>query len=298
MVRLLARSMRRRDTVALGLAGAALALVVAPAASARQGVYAGSGTKKPGAIVIRTDAAGAKVRSLVYFARATCRDGTLPLWDQLTVPAGTPGFDGAGPTDLVMTRNARGAFRGTQQAVMTTATYTIPFTVTFKGTLTATSGRGTVAVTGKVLDRTTGAEVDRCSLAATPWAVARRAGRIYGGVTSQSAPVAIRVNASGRRVTDIGFSWEAGCTAGGGATLADWLSNFPLSRSGAFGDTFTQSYPTDGGGRNDFAYDLHGKLGRTAGSGSVAVTLTQVDPSGATTDVCTTKKVTWRVASG
>jgi hypothetical protein len=298
MVRLSGRRLRRRGTAALGLTGAALALVAAPAPAAPQGIYAGSGTKAPGTIVIRTDAAGAKVRSIVYFARATCRDGTLPLADEVTVPVGAPGFDGAGATDLVLTRNARGTFRGTQQAVLATTSYAIPFTVTIKGTLTRTSGRGSIAVSAKVLDRATGAEVDQCNLAATPWAVSRKAGRIYGGVTSQDAPVAIRVNAAGRRVMDFGFSWESSCTTGGGFEIADWLSNFPLSATGKFGDTFTQSYPVDDGGRNDFAYDLHGTLRRTAGSGNVTVTLTAYDSAGASVAVCTTKKVTWRVASG
>src|SRR4051812_36496030 len=95
-------------------AAAALAATASPARAANP-VYGGS-TRDDEPIVITANKAGKKLASAVVAWSASCDDGKSYFGArELTPAADEPGFS-PGPSDLVMTRNAKGRFAGTTMA--------------------------------------------------------------------------------------------------------------------------------------------------------------------------------------
>src|ERR1700709_2626536 len=97
------------------LVGGAAALVLAapPPARAAAPVFGGS-TRAGMPIVLKSDAKTTALRSAVIGWDATCDHGRLcPGSTELAAVEATPGFS-PGYRDLVMSRNAKGRFAGTQ----------------------------------------------------------------------------------------------------------------------------------------------------------------------------------------
>src|SRR5215217_3204575 len=131
-----------RLTAAAGATAAVLA--ASPAAHAADAVYGGSSTTGY-PIVVKTDRKATKLRSVAISWRAECDDGSgFPGWGLLTPAKSLPGFS-PGADDLLVTRNAKGRFQGTQLAGGASDTATAAVQVTLEGKLTRTRASGTLS---------------------------------------------------------------------------------------------------------------------------------------------------------
>ena len=271
---------------------AALAL---PAPGARA-VYGGS-TRAGDAIVVNANRSATKARSVVIAWEAECGSGmTITHSDVLRAAPFSP--LGAGRPVLGMTRNRNGRFAGKQlDAGTLDGGESVGVTVTMRGKLSRARASGTLAVSVVVRDPS-GAALDACR-ATTSWRASRAAGRIYGGSTSQREPLVIRLNRARTTATDVMLDWQsATCTPDDFVSFGEHFRLFPVSASGVFGASFRQSYPTDGGGQDDYAYQLRGKIGRLRAHGTFRATATSKDDSGAMMESCDSAPLTWSATTG
>src|SRR5215217_6324057 len=106
-------SMRGTNLLAGAIVAVATTFGPAPGALAANAVFGGSTTGGE-AIVLTADKAGTKLKSAVIAWRAECGDGFgLPLATAVTATSVSPGFS-PGPKDLLMSRNGKRRFSGTQ----------------------------------------------------------------------------------------------------------------------------------------------------------------------------------------
>ena len=71
-----------------------------------------------------------------------------------------------------------------------------------------------------------------------------------------------------------------------------------MSTLNKFGDTFSQGpFDMPDGGKVTYDYAVSGRIGRTAASGTYAVTLKLTDAAGAPSDTCTLPRLRWKAAS-
>src|SRR4051812_5811446 len=107
-------AMRTSSLLAGAVAALATALGAPPGALAADAVFGGS-TAGDEPIVIKADKTAKKLRSAVIGWSASCEDGaSMPLSTKLTATPAQTGFS-PGPRDLVMTRNRKRRFAGTQR---------------------------------------------------------------------------------------------------------------------------------------------------------------------------------------
>lgn len=274
---------------------AALSCFAPPPAFGANGVYGGT-TGDDAPIVITTDAKGLKMRSAVIAWGARCNGGSrFPMAMTLTPVTAEPGFS-AGPQDLIMSRNAKGRFNGSQLAAMDLGDVTAGIATTLSGRLRGTRGSGRIVVAISITDAA-GAEIDHCD-ASVPWSATRAAGRVFGGATSQDHPVVVRLDRKRRLVSDVIVGWESSA-----CEPPDNFFFFPLSfsnlrvRSSRFGGTFDDSMPMDDGSSFRFGYEIAGSLKRRSVSGSLKMSVTGTDAAGATIVTCS-GDVTWKAATG
>jgi hypothetical protein len=289
-----------RPSLILRLAAAAsttaAALAASPPAHAADGVYGGT-THDGEAIVLKTDAKGQRLKSIVISWAATCSDGTnFPAQAELTPTKATPGFQPKGD-ELLVERNAKGRFAGTQLATGGSDTTAVAVAVKLDGKLSAKRASGTISADVTIADKATGNQTGSCKLPKTSWAAARAPGRIYGGSTSQSAPVVIRLNASRRRVSDVFMTWVAPCSPSGFMRLADGFSNFTVKSTGAFGAPFGTDVPLGDGAKAHVDYTFAGRVSKSAVKGTLGVKWTETDAAGASTP-CDSGKISWRAQTG
>jgi hypothetical protein len=279
---------------------AAAAAMAAGASPAQAADWVYGGTTSGGESIAITAAKGAKsLRGAVIGWRATCDDGSNFSDSEVLSPA-KPGTGlPIGSEDLVLSRNAKGRFKGTEAASMSNDTNVAMVSLTVSGKLSAKRASGTLSAVVKITDKATGAAAGACQTGTLRWSATRAPRTIYAGSTSQSEPVVVRVVAKPRRVRDVLVSWETQtCTAGGYYRFPDLFGNFRLSRSGAFGDPFTQDYAMDDGGKRVFAYKVSGRVSKTTARGTLQVTVTDTDATGAQTDACDTGGITWSARTG
>lgn len=269
-----------------GVAGVcAVGLLMSPAAAhAADAVFGGAlkgSDRYP--IVLNADAKAQRLRSVVMAWSARCESGQrFTFGEQVAAVARRPGTVQLGR--LVMSRNRRGSVRGSYQGTSDTSTGSRLVTVTFSGRLKRSSASGTLSAEVTFVDVpafTPGPEppaqvnvLDRCRSGTVRWSAAHRPGLVYGGRTAQDEPIVLRVAKDRLRVDEVGLAWFANCAQGGGVEYWEQFVRFPLSAGGAFGDSFTQRYPVDGGGENVYDYDLRGRLKRTSASGSFRAKVT------------------------
>jgi hypothetical protein len=270
-----------------------VALAGAPSAWAASAVYGGS-ARGGEAIVVQADRHAAKVKSLVVAWDANCDSGKiLANSDVLSV-------GGVATSGLQMSRNRRGRFAGTQTSSASLgANGTALMVVSLRGTLRPTRASGTIAAVVKIVDQT-GNQLDSCKSGTLPWWASRAAGRVYAGSTSQQEPVVVKLNRKRRKATDVLIGWHtATCTPPDQfLSFGEHFDNFPLSARGAFGGSFTQSFPMDGGGKIDFSYQLNGSIGKRQGHGTFRVNATATDGTGATALTCDSAPISWKAVTG
>ncbi len=284
-----------RLTAAVGATAAVLA--ISPSARAADAVYGGRvSSGEP--IVVKADAKAAKLRSIVISWRAACGDGSgFPGGDELTPVTPVAGFS-PGPTELLVSRNVKGSFKGTQQGAMGSDSAVAAIVVTLDGKLKATRASGTLSAVVKIADRASGADITACDTGPLRWVASRDPGIVYGGSTSQGEPMVIRLNSQRKRVNDVLTTWHAPCpTSGGLYRVPDRFVGFPVKSTGRFGNPFTSDIPLDTG-MVHFDYALAGRISRTSAKGTLQVKISETDASGAATDNCDSGGVTWKAATG
>jgi hypothetical protein len=281
------------------LAGVALALAgAAPAAAAPAALYGGH-TSEDAPITLQVSADGRTLRQLAFYVDTACDDGTTSDW------TGVASFSAFKPATIALGKNVfsparvsrRGSFRTTgleQDAydgghVGTT-------TETLRGSIRGGVGHGTFSARTEIVDAG-GAKVATCAGRTVRWEAHSAPGRTYAGLTSDGLPVVVQRNRDGRRVDHVWMAWEAPCQSDGFFAFGESFVNFPVSRSGRFGNAFDDPVTLDGGGARTYAYSLHGQLGSQRASGTFQVVVTDKDAGGATTDTCDSTLQRWSVRS-
>ena len=283
-------------------AGVATALATmlgaAPGAHAADAVYGGSASKGE-AIVINADKAAKRLRSAVIAWRANCGDGNY--WADgatLTPVERSPGFS-PGARDLSMTRNGKRRFAGTEQIGYDLGDSVALVSVKLDGKLGARSASGTLSATVTIVDRSTSNTVESCSTGKLRWRATRAPGRVFAGKTSQDQPVVARLDARRRRVTDLLVSWDSsGCQPEGAVHFPESLRNFPVARTGQFGDAWDESQPASDGGTVRTTYALSGRVARRVARGTLKIGVTWQDAAGATARTCDSGGLTWKALTG
>lgn len=276
---------------------AALSFIATPPAFSANGIYGGT-TSAAEAIVITTDAKAKKLRSAVISWEAPCQNGmSFPEASALTPVTAELGFM-PGPDDLVIGRNAKGRFIGTQLTVWDLGDQTALVTVELSGKLRARQAAGKLKATVSIRDDAGGAEVTSCETGSLKWSASRSPGRIYGGKTSQDEPVVARLDRKRKNVTDLLIGWESdSCEPPDYFRFGERYRGLAV-RSGRFANTDDESYPTDDGGALVYHYELAGSVARRSVKGGLHVTVTGTDAAGATNLTCDSGQVRWKAATG
>ena len=142
--------------------------------------------------------------------------------------------DSPDPRDLMVSRNGKRRFAGTQLAAFDMGDRSAAVQVEIAGKLRARRAAGTLTATTTIFDAT-GATVDTCATGRVSWSAKRDPGRVYGGKTGQDEPVVVRLNRQRKRVMDLIYGWQsAGCEPPGFVRFSERLTNFRISRRGAF----------------------------------------------------------------
>ena len=279
---------------------AVVALAASGASSAHAADRVFGGTTQDGlAMVVQASERGDKLKSVVLSWDARCDDGQyFSDSGRRPVASTLAGFGEPGPTELAMTRNARGRFLGHQEAgVAIGEDLAAVFTTTVAGSLGRTSASGTLKAVVRVIRLSDRAVVASCRTGTLRWNASRRPGLIFGGMTSQREPVVVRLDPARKRVSNLFVGWQSRrCEPPGYAWFGESLGNFPL-RAGRFGDAFEQRFPLSTGGERQFDYDVRGSVSRTRTSGTLSVVMTDTLPDG-TRATCDTGRVTWSAITG
>jgi hypothetical protein len=275
----------------------ALGATAAPAHAA--GLVYGGTTRDGDAIVLTAPKAAHKLAGAVIAWHATCDDqSNFSEADRLTAVkpvAGVPLDRG----DLLMTRNAKGRFTGTQAFGEQNDTSTAMVSVSVNGRLGRTSASGTLSATVKITDKATGATAGACQTGTVRWAAAHAPGKVYGGSTARDAPVVVHMLPRQRRVHDILVGWDTqSCTDGSYHVYPDGFTNFPVSRTGAFGNPFSYTASFSDGSKRAFAYDLRGRVTKTSAHGTLHVTTADTDAAGAPGMTCDSGTIAWKALTG
>ncbi len=280
--------------VAAGFTVAAT-LVAPTTALAADAVYGGS-SRDTDAIVLKTDAKSTTLRSIVISWRATCDDGSwIPGGGTLTPAEPEPGFE-PDPSELLVSQNGKGRFKGTQLSTRDFGDVAAGVTVDIQGKLKPDRATGTVKVQVAIIDKATGVTVTNCRVT-QKWSASHAPGTVYGGTTSQGAPVVLRLVGTRKRVSDIFLSWSGPCTPSGSYWSREHLGNFNVKANGSFGNPFTDELPLEDGGKRAYDYTFTGKLSKAAGKGRLQFKISETDAAGVAGSSCETGAVTWKVAS-
>lgn len=282
-----------RTALAASVAGS---LLFAPAALARGAVFGGS-TAASQPIVVRTDAKAKRLSSAVIAWTADCKGGQRWAdWSEVAAVRAQPGFT-PGSGDLVLSRNRRGRFSGTQLYASSAGDLTAAITVQLSGRMKRKRASGTLHASVTLLDAA-GNMQDGCESGSVKWTASRAVGRIFGGKTSQGQPVVVRVDRARRNVSDLMIGWGSRrCVPDGYLAFGERFADFPL-KNRRFGDAFTQDFPMEDGSKRTYAYDVGGTVAKSAARGSLRVQVTQTDAAGAQTMSCDTGTVSWRALTG
>jgi hypothetical protein len=288
----------RLSLPSLTAAVGATAAVLAAAAPAEGAGAIFGGTAKGGApIVVRADAKLQTLQSIVVSWDAPCSDGRYyGGGDDLTPAEAVPGFS-PGPRELLVERNAKGKFSGAQVYSSDLGSNVSAVQVQVSGKLTAKRSSGTLSAIAKIADKATGAEVTSCQTGTVKWVAVHDPGVIYGGATSQSEPIVLRLSADRARVNDVLTTWGASCGEAGYWHTPDHFVNFALKRTGRFGNPFSDDTGGADGSKVHYDYAIAGLLRKSNAKGALRVKVTETDPAGAVS-TCDSGNVTWKAATG
>jgi hypothetical protein len=280
-------------------AAATLALGAAPPAVAASGPIYGGHTAQDAPIALRVGAGGRALKQLLVHIQTSCDDGRGLVW------SGAASFAAFKPPTIETGENVfsparlsrRGVFRATGQARDTYGDKLGTATQTIRGTLRRGVAHGTISATIDLVDPATGAKVTSCRSGTQRWAARSAPGRTFAGLTSNGRPIVVERSRDGRMIDSLWVSWLAPCQGGGAWAVGEELLRFPVSRTGRFGEPFSDDVKPPDGGTRAFAYRLRGLAGATRVSGTFRVEVTDKDTAGATTDSCDTTLLSWSARS-
>jgi hypothetical protein len=278
-------------------AGATAAVLAAAAPTWAADAVFGGITKSGAPIVVKADADAQELRSIVLSWDAPCTsDRTFPGGGELTPAVPVAGF-APGFRELLVSRNAKGRFAGTQVFSRDLGDFIAAVQVTVSGKLKAKRAAGTLSAIAKVSEKATGNASDSCQTGNVSWVATRSPGIVYGGATSQGEPIVLRLNTARERVNDVITTWNAPCGEAGYFRSPDHFVNFPVKRTGRFGNPFTDDVTNASGSKVHYDYDVAGRVNKAAAKGTLQVKITETDPAGAATS-CDSGGVTWKAATG
>jgi hypothetical protein len=260
-------------------------------------VYGGT-TRAGDAIVLTAPKGAAKLAGAVIAWHAACASQMHFSDAAVLTPAKPAGGLPVDRRDLVVARNAKGRFAGTQTYAEDLGTNLAAISVGLTGRLSRSRASGTLSATVKIADKATGAAVDSCQTGSVRWMAVHAPGTIYGGATARQAPVVLRVVPQ-QRVRDVVMGWDTqSCSDGSYLVYPDAFQDFRLSRSGAFGNPFTYTATFDDGTKRAFSYDLRGRVTKTSARGTLHVTTADTDPAGAPGMTCDSGTIAWKAVTG
>jgi hypothetical protein len=279
---------RFRRLLITALAAAACGVSAAPAAASR--MYGGQKTSERLQMVFAVSDDGATLESAAVLAELNCRGYNRIDTATTTSVAALP----AEPRPGVLYLAGQAIAGGRLDATLLIAREYAPgrtdvVSGALTGTLTANGGRGTLALTSRVVEDATGRLVRTCSRT-LPWRVLRRPGRLFAGNTSQGAPIVLLLSADRRRVVRSLIGWTARCRRASyyAEPHDDFLLPFRLTASG----TFVQRYRYDAGGGADVIGRFGGRFRERTASG---VFRSRVRGGG---ERCDTGRRTWTARTG
>ncbi len=283
-------------SLAAAVGATAAALAAAGPAQGADAIYGGA-AKGGAPIVVKADATLQTLQSIVLSWAAPCSDGRYyGTGGELTPAEPVAGFS-PGPRELLVERNAKGKFSGTQLYASDLGTAVAAIQVQVSGKLTPKRSSGTLSAIAKIADKATSAEVTSCQTGTLKWDAARNPGIVYGGATSQGEPIVLRLAADRTRVSDVITTWEAPCGEAGSWRAPDHFVNFPVKRTGRFGNPFADDATVADGTKRHWDYSIAGVLKKNNAKGTLQVKVTETDAAG-TAPNCDSGKVTWKVATG
>lgn len=160
-------------------------------------------------------------------------------------------------------------------------------TETISGRVTRRSARGTIELVVALTRKADQQPVTTCRSGRVNWRGRSAPRRIFGGITTFGQPVVAVLRSDRRAVKDLYVGWSADCRPPGVFGLSDALVNFPISRTGRWGDAFEAKFPIEeGGGERTFDYTIRGRIRGSRMTGSLQVAVTDRNPSGAVTSTC------------
>ena len=255
------------------------------------GSYAGL-TSQQTPIVFEMAKRGGRVVKVVVFWTAACSGGTFMQGETMRVMSRAPRNLRPGPTVLVggVVGN-NGAFRASGTGASDVPGVNDRVAEAVNGKLGRRSGAGTFEARVEVKNGA-GAVVDRCHTGRLRWSAPAPQSLYYGGSTTQGQPTVLQLATDRQSVKALRVVWFADCSDGGSLAINDALDDFPVT-GGGFGDTFSQTYPTDDGGQEKYDYEISGSVGARSASGTFHVVLTVTDPAGAVTATCESPVLRW-----
>jgi hypothetical protein len=284
--------MRRHNVLLLAL----VACVVLPpsAALAKTKNHLGGKLTDGSAVVLTLNKARTAVTAFNVHLVGDCSDQKpLQVIANLVLVA-DPATAHPKPGQRVLTGGtlSAGAFTATAETPMTYTTSAGDATGTMKETVTGKVSKTGVArgtyQASITLTTPTGTTID-CSTGARSWK-ALSSPRIYSGATGDGFPVVVELSARGTKVTTIRFAWEAACKGAEGNAFTDIydeaITNFPINRRGAWGDSFSKKESHEDGGKADVKYAFGGKVTRTKATGTITITFTSTKPDGSPESSC------------
>lgn len=265
---------------------AALGLVVlglvAAQGTARAATVVYSGTTSADQYPLVVSVSGSRIVAVTSMWRATCTSGKGYSYGKAVSLANAP----------IAIR--KGKFSGSvivpeQLGGGVSAMVTLQLSGTLKGSRLTGSMTGAMAVGSDPSGPS-----DTCVVPGLKFTIVHQPGRVYGGATSQGLPAVVELRSSRTAISHLHIGWRATCTSGNEFQIGDFLSGGALV-GGRFAGKFSTNEPETGGGTITTAYDISGRLSRTAGNGILKLTVTPKDAAGTVEDTCSTPTVTFKL---
>ena len=293
--------MRGRAAVVLVMSVAVTSALAPSTAVAKRGLgkHWGGSTSQDDPLVLTLRPGSRAIGDGVVFVDGKCVDGQpLAYYGRLTFPGPLASSAPDAENQMKGGKLSRtGRFRATGHGLADFGSALGAVVWKLDGRLARGAGVGTLRADFTITDED-GRLLTTCSTGAVAWTARSARGRVYAGATRADQPVVVEVERDGSRVSNLRFGWGAPCDPGpGGWLLGDRLSGFPIA-SGRFDETWQMPIELDDGTHRTFDYDIHGQLGRTRGSGSVAVKVTDYAATGEPAQTCDSGSQRWSALSG
>jgi hypothetical protein len=146
-------------------------------------------------------------------------------------------------------------------------------------------------------NKDTGATITTCRSGTVRWEARSAPGRVYAGLSASGQPLVIERSRNGRKVTILWVAFTAPCPSGGAFEIGMGLTNFTISKSGRFGDSWNDDEKRDDGGSDTRAYTFDGTVGASRASGTFGVKIARKDAGGGVMETCESPLEHWTARS-